>query len=297
VLTYNVAGLPQGISSSNPVVNTVQISPLLNAWDLVLVQEDFYYHDDLISAVTHPYQSVKDLSIRPGTGFPGLTLGDGLNRFSRHPFSDHMRHTWEECFGVFTNASDCLAPKGFSVARHEVEPGVFLDVYNWHAEAGSAPEDDAARAANVRQMRDFIDVWSAGQAVLVLGDTNSRYADATDILPELLADVQLNDVWIELERGGVMPGLGPRLEDCAPPESGDCERIDKILFRSSNRLELVPIDYQVEDELFIDPDGLPLSDHLAVSAVFQLLVPEPSALMLGGCVLALALMLRRPRAA
>jgi hypothetical protein len=34
-----------------------------------------------------------------------------------------------------------------------------------------------------------------------------------------------------------------------------------------------------------------------VSAVFQLLVPEPSALMLGGCVLALGLMLRRPRAA
>jgi hypothetical protein len=35
VLTYNVAGLPLGFSSSSPEVNTVQISPRLNAFDLV----------------------------------------------------------------------------------------------------------------------------------------------------------------------------------------------------------------------------------------------------------------------
>jgi hypothetical protein len=36
-LTYNVAGLPQGLSSSNPAEFTPQISPLLNSYDLVLV--------------------------------------------------------------------------------------------------------------------------------------------------------------------------------------------------------------------------------------------------------------------
>ncbi len=30
VLTYNVAGLPQGVSGGNPIVNTPLISPLLN---------------------------------------------------------------------------------------------------------------------------------------------------------------------------------------------------------------------------------------------------------------------------
>lgn len=56
-LTYNVAGLPEGLSGSNPSVNTPLISPLLNAYDLVLVQEDWidaagvdFFHDDVISA-------------------------------------------------------------------------------------------------------------------------------------------------------------------------------------------------------------------------------------------------------
>ena len=40
-LTYNVAGLPEGISGSNPETNMQMISPLLNAYDLVLIQEDF----------------------------------------------------------------------------------------------------------------------------------------------------------------------------------------------------------------------------------------------------------------
>ncbi len=57
VLTYNVAGLPQGISSSNPATNTSQISPKLNAYDLVLVQEDFWYHADLARDAHHAYQT------------------------------------------------------------------------------------------------------------------------------------------------------------------------------------------------------------------------------------------------
>ena len=34
-LTYNVAGLPQGLSSSSPVTNQPIMSPLLNAYDVV----------------------------------------------------------------------------------------------------------------------------------------------------------------------------------------------------------------------------------------------------------------------
>src|SRR5690606_11526523 len=47
LLTYNVAGLPDLLSSSNPAVNTSRVSPLLNRYDVVLAQEDFVYHADL----------------------------------------------------------------------------------------------------------------------------------------------------------------------------------------------------------------------------------------------------------
>ena len=41
MLTYNVAVLPDSLSSSHPSEYTPQISPLLNAYDVVVVQEDF----------------------------------------------------------------------------------------------------------------------------------------------------------------------------------------------------------------------------------------------------------------
>jgi hypothetical protein len=67
-LTYNVAGLPAALSGSEPDVNTEPISPLLNAYDLVLVQESWVnpdppipglevFHEVLVSQVTHPYLS------------------------------------------------------------------------------------------------------------------------------------------------------------------------------------------------------------------------------------------------
>ena len=55
VLTYNIAGLPQGISSSNPLKNTPYIGKLINDYDIVQVQEDFNYHELLIKNDNHPY--------------------------------------------------------------------------------------------------------------------------------------------------------------------------------------------------------------------------------------------------
>ncbi len=294
VLAYNVAGLPQGISGSNPAVNTVQISPLLNPYDLVVVQEDFAYHNDLVSAITHPYVSVKDTSDRPPFAFG---LGDGLNTFSRLPFTDFTRVTWEECFGTFSNSSDCLTPKGFSVERHALREGVFLDVYNWHADAGSDPEDQVVRRAEVRQLIAFMQGFSSDNAVLLMGDTNSRYTREGDILQELLGVTGLSDAWIEFARGGDVPGRGASLRaGCATDPAGpDCERVDKILYRSSDVLRLELLDHDVPAG-FVDATGQPLSDHEPVSARFRLrVVPEPGTAALLGLALAAGGARRRTR--
>ena len=288
-LTYNVAGLPLGFSSSTPEVNNALISPRLNAFDLVAVQEDFGFHADLTSQVTHPFLSIKDttdttlakdLAMLINQPEPGL--GDGLNRMSRIPFANHMRVTWNDCFGEFSNGSDCLAPKGFAVARHELAPGAFVDVYNWHADASDAPEDLAARRSEVRQLYTFIQAFSAGQAVLVLGDTNSRYTRDGDILPEMLAATGLSDVWVDLAAGGVLPIVGPKLDACVENglAGGDCERIDKIFYRGGGGVTLVPTAYEVPSDGFKDALGVPLSDHEPVVASFQWAVPEPGASVL-----------------
>jgi len=210
---------------------------------------------------------------------PDPHLGDGLNRMTVFPFEDHTRVRWDECYGTFTNGSDCLAVKGFSVARHELAPGAFVDVYNWHADASDDPEDLAARRSEVRQLYAYIEAFSAGHAVLVLGDTNSRYTREGDILPEMLAATALSDVWVELALGGALPELGPALRDCVEDglSGGDCERVDKILYRSGGGVTLVPVSYQAGNPLFHDELGVPLSDHEPVSAVFLWSLPEPGA--------------------
>jgi hypothetical protein len=285
VLSYNVAGLPDPLSSSTPSVNTPLISPLLNAYDLVGVQEDFFYHDRLVASLEFPYQSVKDNSANEFGEQLGFAFGDGLNSFSRTPFSDFTRVTWNECFGVLTNGSDCLTPKGLSFQRHEVEAGVFLDVYNWHADASGDEEDLAARRSNTRQLAEVILDRSAGNAVIVLGDTNSRWTRPGDVLPELAA-TGLTDAWIELVRGGSIPEVGASLTDCTLEVSPVCERVDKIFYRSSDRLILEALSYDVPAALFSDANGVPLSDHDPVLVRFDVrVVPEPgTALLLAlGC--------------
>jgi hypothetical protein len=286
VLTYNVAGLPLGLSSSNPEVNTVQISPRLNDFDLVAVQEDFGFHDELVSEIVHPFVSVKDTRDAQPVLDLGIVLGlgDGLNTFSSSPFHDFTRRTWQTCFGVFANGSDCLAPKGFSFARHAVEPGVFVDVYNLHADAGGDPEDLAARRAQMGQLADFVLAWSAGRAVIVLGDTNSRYTRGGDVLPELIATLGLTDVWVELSRGGDVPDVGSPLSAGCPldPAGPDCERVDKIFYRSGEGVTLEALEHSVLTD-WVDAAGAPLSDHDPVAAIFRVTaVPEPAATALLG---------------
>ncbi len=144
VLTYNVAGLPQGLSGSEPVRNIPQMSPLLNAYDLALVQEDFWYHAELAAHATHAFIST------PWRERPNPTdVGDGLNTFSRTPFEGFERVGWGDCNGGINScAGDCFATEGFTFARHRLAPGIELDVYNLHMEAGSCDRDREIRDAS-----------------------------------------------------------------------------------------------------------------------------------------------------
>lgn len=243
-LTYNVAGLPEGLSGSNPERNTPLISPKLNAYDLVLVQEDFTYHDVLISAVEHPYRSI--------TKMPETRLtGDGLNRLSRSPFGELSRHQWRTCFGGLDSGSDCLAEKGFSVATHTFDEGLELDVYNLHMDAGGGDEDGAARADQIEQLIEEITTRSAGKAVLVAGDTNLRITREGDVtrLERLLAGAELT-------------------ESCAALSCAEANHIDRFMFKSGTAVSIEALTWS-EDTSFVDDVGAPLSDHPAITVRFR----------------------------
>lgn len=238
VLTYNVAGLPQLVSASDPERNLGLMSPLLNHYQLVLVQEDFSYHRRLAAQSRHAYRS---RPMRDRHSF----MPDGLNRFSAFQLGWVHRVRWSRCSGYLGSASDCLADKGFSFSRVALEDGVSLDVYNLHAEAGGQRGDVEARRHNFEQLANYVTRRSRGHAVLVAGDTNLRMS--------IPSDAATLDAFLE------QTGL---TDACRAFGCGE-ERLDRVFFRGSKQVELRALGWWT-DRRFVDADGGALSDHRAV---------------------------------
>lgn len=250
LLTYNVAGLPDAFSGSHPSVNHPIISAKLDDFDVVLVQEDFWYHDELSSLVTHAYAS------RPGLR-GAFGVGDGLNRWADACFDGFGRTTWLHSHGILRHANDSLAPKGFSVATHHLGGNVAVDIYNVHLDAGSARGDARARAWQVDQLLRAVRSRSPARAVIVAGDWNLDYSQPED-----------RQLLVRFTRS-----LG--LRDAADALGIEDSRIDRVLYRSGDDVRIMVSSYRVERERFRDAAGWPLSDHDAV-AVRLLVGPASS---------------------
>lgn len=272
-LTYNVAGLPQGLSGSNPTEYMPLIGPKLNDYDLVLTQEDFqtpepnplpvrFFHEVLLEKTTHPHRppaAVAPVGSNPER--PTAIAADGLNMFSKLPVGPVTRVAWKKCFGGADTsdkgAGDCLAMKGFSVATVTLADGVVVDVYNLHGEAGSTPTDLDASASDYVELAAYINEHSKGHAILLGGDTNLNTKGDPD-----------KKVWNTfLEATGMQ-------DICRVLSCGEStEDIDKWAFRSNDAITIEPVARAVETEKFKAPGSPPpevnegqLSDHPAVSA-------------------------------
>lgn len=246
-LSYNVAGLPEGISSSSPAANTPLISPLLNDYELVLVQEDFAYHEELVADLDHAFRSVpgEDISL----------VNDGLNRFTDLEFTELRRVPWSGCFGGIDSSDggsgDCLAKKGFSVAEHALNSEHRIVVYNFHAEAGKTAVDLRLLAADFDELAEDILAHYDGRAILVGGDSNLHRgrSDERAILHRFLEATGFEDVCIYL--------------DC--PQ----EEIDRFMFRSGTKIKLEPFHWATPTERFVDSEGEDLSDHPPLESSFR----------------------------
>ena len=263
VLSYNVAGLPEILSSASTdrETSTTAIGQRLGPYDIIDVQEDFNYHAYLYAADNHPHRT-------PTSG--GVPFGSGLNSLSDFAYDedDFERVRWNACD---TGSGDCLTPKGFTFMRVRLAEGVWIDVYNLHADAGDDSGDLAARRANLEQLTGFIQSHSAGNAVVVMGDTNTRYTRTGDTIAEFAAANALTDAWVQLVRGGNAPAKGSDHLLCdSAAVTNDCEVVDKILYRGSRFVHLDATSYNNESAKFREAGtGLMLSDHHPIMAGFS----------------------------
>ncbi|KAK8130049.1 Endonuclease exonuclease phosphatase family protein [Apiospora kogelbergensis] len=276
VLTMNVAGLP-AILQGNDVpgdktVNSKTMGSKFSEYnyDVIHVQEDFNYHAAIYETDSHPYRTATS---------GGVPFGSGLNSLSRGQtkyFFNYNRVKWNVCSNA--SGADCLTPKGFTFIRKtrtnpsltpvrvQVDEGIFVDFYNLHADAGTEPDDLTARAANLKQVADYIDVNSVGNAVVVFGDTNSRYSRTADAIRVFRTQNGLIDTWVELIRNGVEPTAESLCDN--PSTTNYCETVDKILYRAGPTVDLKATHWSYESNKFLQADGNVLSDHNPITANF-----------------------------
>ena len=254
VLTYNVHGLPSGITGDDTSARIASIAPRLPAYDLLGLQEAWIAEDRevLTAECEHAVEESFDEPVDAGRAY-----GAGLITLGPDPASLVHEQYYTRCHGTLDGASDCLASKGFQLLRFELGAGS-LDVYNTHFEAGNGEEDIAARESNVAELLEAIATHSEGRAVLLMGDTNLSGDDATDA-PALAA---LFDA-----------GLADACDMVGCPEPG---RIDRFLLRNGDEVRLIPGDWAVPPE-FVDEAGVPLSDHDPIELTLEWALLEPVA--------------------
>jgi hypothetical protein len=249
----DVAGLP--VVHEPPTTLTMEaaanaIGSRLGPYSIAGMQEDFNYHAYIYATDTHPY--------RTATSGPA-GIGDGLNTVSNYPFEDFTRVTWSSCY---PDNGDCLTPKGFSFMRMELATGVYVDFINLHTNAGTSSGDETARENEWAQLTSWIAAnVPAGDALIVAGDTNSRYTRTLDDLQSFVAGNGLTDAWMQLELGGTAPAAGsPDLVCNEAAITNTFEVTNKVLYRSSRWVTLRPTYYNNEHAKFLDSSGLMLSD-------------------------------------
>ena len=269
IANFNVAGLPNignwlGQNDNDISDNQERIGMYLteNNFDIVAVQEDFTYHNYLVSnMVGYNYQTVHRGS------FLG---GDGMNVFTKnYPIYNITRYGWEQRSGVFEDGADDLSAKGILYCVIEVADGVYIDFYNIHADAYDSEKDRAAREDNYRQVSDLImeNFEKNNRAIVIVGDFNYHFhgtpADDSNIHYYFREKCGLKDAWVELHNGGDYENFDEWKATDDPNHFdhywGRWDSVEKVMYRSAGGVEITPESFKYQ---FVTNDkGNRVSDH------------------------------------
>lgn len=229
-----------------------KISPLLNRFDVVLIQECFHGHQLLWAEANFPNK------VYFGRPAANRVANSGLCILTRLPMGEVVMEHFR-AVGEFQNR---LASKGILLVRTRAA-GISLDIYDTHMEAGHSPAAHEARMDQARQMVEFVNKHSPpDHAAVVMGDFNMgprragknwrehtpcHYASEEDFLARTAAyevmfrGLHAKDAFDEVH---------------GPKDDG----IERLLYREGTRCHILPLACSVEGELFKREDGSSLSD-------------------------------------
>ena len=160
VLLFNVWNLPGCCTDGNSRARAIRISPHLNDYDIVILNEAFVNKTELLAKTTHPYKQL--------LGRQWYTVFDsGVIILSKFPITKHAEIHYKVRTGV-----DFFAAKGAIFVQVKVD-GRLLDVYGTHMQAGDKACHQVARKSQALQLAKFInDNSDCHNSVVLAGDLN-----------------------------------------------------------------------------------------------------------------------------
>ena len=257
---FNIAGLPSLSDSSAKAAKQKLLGEKVAAdgYDIVAVQEDFSYDADFSAGLNMPYRT---------NGSQNVVTGDGLEIFSRTPVYNVARQGWNKKGGMLWEG-DIVSQKGVMMAGVELQPGVYVDVYNLHGDAFDGQESREARHDNFTQTMNFINAHSKDHAVIITGDFNSAFhftnGEGADLYNIFIEQLGMRDVWTEVVNGGSFTDYSAY---SGIYYWGHWDSVECILYRSSDTLTLTPTSHRYIN--YTDDNGSGLSDHYSAAATFS----------------------------
>ena len=309
IATLNVDGLPQKILvvKVNPDGpgggGSVRIGRYLQkrGYDMVFMQEDFNYHEELTVPLEDEYQTDAwsgDVGV-DGRQIDYLHLQnhrfecDGLMGAWKKgiTLTSTVQTPWTSNFGKFSHALDEMVTKGFRRYELTLPNGQQIVVYNMHMDAGDTADeregkdslDRDARLKQWNQLRNDILTRLDTRSVIVVGDLNSYYCRdqiKSNFIDEIDATgrAKVYDAWVELLNNGKYPAPVDGIVCCETDgnilENG--EVLDKVLYiNPTNGTEIHAVSYKL-DTTDYQHDNKMLGDHYPVSVTFQIGSRKPT---------------------
>jgi hypothetical protein len=163
-----VWNLPSALTDHRSKSRALAISPLLNGYDVVILNEAFVNARALLSATSHAHTYAPP---RP----PLSPLNSGLLFLSKHAV---VARGWERFRAVAALTADVFAAKGIGYVTVEVERAGArygrVQLFGTHMQAAASAGAQAARMAQAEQAASFVARARDGAARLVVlaGDLN-----------------------------------------------------------------------------------------------------------------------------
>lgn len=294
-VALNVDGLPAKVSGvaineKGPLSEgTKTLSSLIaqKDWGFVGLSEDFNFHTELMSSISHLYNSGTHRGTVSGT--TNRVDGLGLLCAKWYSFSDESWTRWSVSDGSisdliagkitdsdYDNGADELIYKGYRYYKVTIAEGFDIDVYVLHMDAASRQADINARESQLKQLASAVKTNTGNnkRPVIILGDTNCRYT--REKLKELLIDeinkdarFTIKDAWIEQVWNGVYPTYGGESMMTHTYGAQRGEVVDKVFYINTTESNLT-----LKANSYLNDESVKVSDHTPIVVNFTLTDPK-----------------------